>query len=55
MYKIVELSEREIVSFKGKIVQVIDSAKKDVVVGRDYIGTFITSYMWVLTCFVEVE
>lgn len=53
MYKIVELNEREITQFKGKIVQVIDSTRRDVVVGRDYLGSFITSYMWVLTCLVE--
>ena len=55
MYKILELNEREIASFKGKIVQVINSNKRDVVVGSDYLGINITSFMWVLTCLVEVE
>ena len=53
MYKIVELNEREISSFKGKILQVINSTKRDVVVFRNYAGSKITSYMWVLTCLVE--
>ena len=53
MYKIVELNEREISSFKGKILQVINSTKRDVVTFRTYAGSKITSYMWVLTCLVE--
>lgn len=55
MYKIVELNERELPKFEGKIIQVIDSTRKEVIVGRDYLGTMITSYMWILTCLVEVE
>lgn len=55
MYKILELNERDITQFKSKIIQVIDSTRREVVVGRDYLGTTLTSYMWVLTCLVEVE
>lgn len=55
MYKIVELNEREITQFKGKILQVIDTTKKDCMIGRDYIGCPITCRMWVLVCLVEVE
>lgn len=54
MYKIIELNERNLEQFNGKIIQVIDSHKRDVVVGSDYLGLKITSYMWVLTCLVEV-
>ena len=50
MYKIVELNEKEIPHFKGKILQVINSSKQEVVTFRTYA---ITSYMWVLTCLVE--
>lgn len=56
MYNIVELNEREITHFKGKIIQVIDSTKREVSIGAyDSIGYPITSRMWVLTCLVEVE
>lgn len=55
MYKIIELNEREIANFKGKICQVLDSTKRDVIIGSDYLGCAVTSYMWVLTCLVEVE
>lgn len=58
MYKIVELNEREITHFKGKIIQVIDSTKRDVVTSTnmmDCLGYPLTSRMWVLTCLVEVE
>ena len=56
MYKIIELDERQLSDFKGKIIQVISSSKQDVSIGI-YIGGFVpsTSYMWVLTCLVEVE
>ena len=53
MYKIVELNEREISNYKGKILQVINSTKQSVVVGRDYFGGTLTSILWVLTCLVE--
>ena len=53
MYKIIELDERKITQFKGKIFQVIDSAKREVVIGTDYLGTAITLHMWALTCLVE--
>lgn len=55
MYKIVELNEKELKLFKGKIISILDSTCREVIVGRDYLGTMITSYMWVLTCLVEVE
>ncbi|MBO7716020.1 MAG: hypothetical protein J6S85_20820 [Methanobrevibacter sp.] len=55
MYKILELNERDIARFNGKIIQVIDSTRREIAVGRDYLGTTLTSYMWVLTCLVEVE
>ena len=54
-YKIIELNEQEIGEFKGKIIQVLNSKQRDVVVGRNYLGCSITSFMWVLTCLVEVE
>ena len=56
MYKIIELDERQLSDFKGKIIQVINSSKQDVSIGIN-IGGFVpsTSYMWVLTCLVEVE
>ena len=53
MYKIVELNEREIPHFKGKILQVVNSTKQSVVVGRDCFGGTLTSFLWVLTCLVE--
>ena len=52
-YKIVELNEEELPKFKGKILQVINSEKRDVIIGRDYLGCSMTRYMWVLTCLVE--
>ena len=52
-YKIVELNEDELPKFKGKILQVLESRKSDVITGRDYLGCFIKKYMWVLTCLVE--
>lgn len=55
MYKIVELNEREITDFEGKIIQVIDSTKRDVRIGINMGFVPMTSYMWVLTCLVEVE
>lgn len=55
MYKIIELNERKITDFKGKIIKVIDSSKKDVVVSCTRFGFVHTSRMWVLTCLVEVE
>ena len=55
MYKIVKLDERELKHFKGKICQVLDSTYREIIVGRDYLGIETTSYMWVLTCLVEVE
>lgn len=55
MYKIVELNEKELPKFKDKIIQIIDSTRREIIVGRDYLGTVITSYMWVLTCLVEVK
>lgn len=55
MYKIIDINERELPKFKGKIIQVVDSTKRDVVVSRDYLGLPITSYMWILTCLVEEE
>ena len=54
-YKIIELNEQEIGEFKGKIIQVLNSKQRDVEVGRNYLGCSITSFMWVLTCLVEVE
>lgn len=45
MYEIIELNERQLSEFKGKIVHVISSSKQDVVVGRDYLGLAITSHM----------
>lgn len=50
MYKIIELNEKEISNYKGKILQVINSTKQPAVTFRTYA---ITSYMWVLTCLVE--
>lgn len=55
MYEIIELNERQLPEFKGKIIQVIDSSKRDIAIGRDYLGTILTKVMWVLTCLVEVE
>lgn len=55
MYKIIELNQKEISAYKGKIVQVINSIKRDVVISRDYIGIEVKSRMWILTCLVEVE
>ena len=55
MYKIVELNEEKLPDYKGKIIQVLNSKQRDVVIGRDYLGCSITSYMWILTCLVEVE
>ena len=53
MYKIVELNEKEISNYKGKILQVINSTKQEVVTFRTYAGGAITSHLWVLTCLVE--
>ena len=53
MYKIVELNEKEMPHFKGKILQVINSTKQEVVTFRTYAGCAITSYLWVLTCLAE--
>lgn len=50
MYKIVELTEKEISNYKGKILQVINTIKQPAETFRTY---GITSYMWVLTCLVE--
>ena len=55
MYKIVELNEREIARFKGKIIQVVNSTKQDVFTGCDYLGVRLYDRMWILTCLVEVE
>lgn len=55
MYKIIELNEREITNFKGKIIQVIKSDKRNVRIYSGCFGGGYTSYMWVLTCLVEVE
>lgn len=55
MYKIIELNEREISDFEGKIIQVINSKTRDVRDGMDYFGIPNYSRMWVLTCLVEVE
>lgn len=52
-YRIVELNEKELPYFKGKILQVLDSRKGSVEIGRDYLGCSITKYMWVLVCLVE--
>ena len=54
MYKIVELNEREINQFRGKIIQIIDTTKKDCKVHIDF-GPVVTVRMWVLVCLVEVE
>lgn len=54
-YKIVELNEEELPKFKGVILQVIDSGRQDVIIGRDYLGCSTTKYMWVLTCLIEGE
>ena len=42
MYKIVELNEKEISNYKGKILQVINSTKQNVVTFRNYAGSKIT-------------
>lgn len=55
MYKIVELNEKELPKFEGKIISVINSERKDVVVGTDYLGLQIFGKIWNLTCLVEVE
>ncbi len=55
MYKIIELNENKLADFKGKIIQVINSSKQDVTIGINYLNIPITSYMWVLTCLVEVK
>ena len=54
-YKIVEINELNLEKFDGKIVQIINSHKEDIMVGRDYLGLIISKYVWVLTCLVEVE
>lgn len=55
MYKIVEIQENELQDFKEKIVQVIDSCKRDVTIGYSYLNCPITKRLWVLTCLVEVK
>lgn len=55
MYKIVEIDEKELSKFRGKIISVIDSERKDVVVGTDYLGIQTFGKIWKLTCLVEVE
>lgn len=55
MYKIIELNERQLPEFKGKIIQVISSVKRDIEIGRNYLGIILFDKKWVLTCLVEVE
>lgn len=55
MYKIVQIQEDKLQDFKEKIVQVIDSCKREVIVGYNYLGCSITDNMWILTCLVEVK
>lgn len=55
MYKIVEIQENKLQDFKGKIIQVINSCKRDIIVGYNYLGCSITNNLWILTCLVEVE
>ena len=52
-YKIVELNEEQLPHFKGKILQVLESKRKDVIIGENYLGCYIKKYMWVLVCLVE--
>lgn len=54
-YRILELNEEELPNFKGKIVQVVDSERREVIIGRDHLGFSTTKYMWVLLCLVEGE
>lgn len=55
MYKIIELNERQLPEFKGKIIQVINSVKCNIDVGRNYLGIMLFDKIWVLTCLAEVE
>ena len=56
MYKIIDIREDKLSTFKGKIVSVIKAGKQDVDTGKkDYLGLRPVTLMWVLTCLVEVE
>ena len=54
-YKIVELNEDELKTYKGKIIQVIDSYQGEIITGRDYLGCSVKKWMWKLVCLVEEE
>lgn len=55
MYKIIDLNEKQLPEFKGKIISIVNSERKDVVVGTDYLGLQIFGKIWNLTCLVEVK
>ena len=55
MYKIIDINEKQLPKFKGNIISVINSERKDVVVGTDYLGLQIFGKIWNLTCLVEVK
>lgn len=55
MYKIVEIKERELENFKGKIIQVISREYKKEFYGFNYISCREYRFERILTCLVEVE